>query len=325
MLSRRTLLLGAAAARPAFFHKGVNFTAEQPDRYASDAAVRLMLSLRDYGVNSVAFVPYGFTPRNQPVVRFDGSRVWERDDDLTRMAEIAHRNGLRVFLKPQLWVGGGWPGDLEFPREADREAWFRSYRPYLEHYSRLAAVIQADVFCVGCEFTKLSRNAAAWRSLIALARRNYAGPLTYAATQGVEFESVEFWDALDYIGLNNYYPLPDTLDVSASAAKVEAVQRRFGKPVIFPEAGFSSMENAHREPWAENSRRVSMEAQTRGYEAVCRAFFGKPWFHGVYWWKIGSNGAGGLQDRSHTPWRKPAMEVIRRYYSVARSAPSKRG
>jgi hypothetical protein len=34
----------------------------------------------------------------------------------------------------------------------------------------------------------------------------------------------------------------------------------------------------------------------------------------MYWWKVGSNGFGGPKDRSHTPWRKPAMEVVRKWY-----------
>ena len=30
----------------------------------------------------------------------------------------------------------------------------------------------------------------------------------------------------------------------------------------------------------------------------------------MYWWKVGSNRFGGSQDGSHTPWRKPAMEML---------------
>ena len=86
--------------------------------------------------------------------------------------------------------------------------------------------IKADIFCVGTELSKLSKHDAEWRRIIGDVRKIYKGPLTYAAVQGPEFETLQFWDALDYIGLNNYYPLTDDLSASAIVAKVEAVQRR---------------------------------------------------------------------------------------------------
>ena len=92
------------------------------------------------------------------------------------------------------------------------------------HHAELAARIQADIFCVGTELSKLSVYDAEWRRIIRDVRKIYKGPLTYAAVQGPEFENLRFWDALDYIGLNNYYPLPDDLSTAAIVAKVEAVQ-----------------------------------------------------------------------------------------------------
>ena len=52
-----------------FFQKGVNFTAEGPDSYQSAKAVEMLDALLQYGVDAVALVPYGFTPRGSPTVR----------------------------------------------------------------------------------------------------------------------------------------------------------------------------------------------------------------------------------------------------------------
>jgi hypothetical protein len=268
--------------------------------------------LPEHGVNAVALVPYGFTPRNSPVVRF--GRGWERDVDLEQLSAVAHRLGMRVLLKPQVWVRPGYPGDLEFPSTADREKWFESYRLFLQHYASLAKRTQADLFSVGVEFSKLAKYEAEWRKLIDCVRESYSGPLVYAANFGPEFESIQFWDALDYIGLNNYYALPDDLSTDAVLRKVEVVQQKFGRPVIFTEAGFSSFEAPHRHPWDETPGKLSPLEQARCYEAVFRGFYYKAWFQGVYWWKVGSNGYGGAQDGSHTPWGKPAMDVISRWY-----------
>jgi hypothetical protein len=298
------------------FQKGVNFTAEWPDTYGSEGSRRALEALPSYGVNAVALVPYGFAPRAEPRISLPGPRGgWESDGGIEYLSRLAHALGLRVMLKPQLWVGGrSYPGDLDFPAPPERDAWFRQYRLFLEHYARLAARIHADVFCIGVELSKMTPYEQEWRQLIARVRELYPGPLVYGASWGPEFESVRFWDALDYIGLNNYYPLPDDLATGEVAAKVEAVQRRFGRPVVFTEAGFSSYAAPHRQPWDETPRRLAPDEQARCYEAVLGAFYNRPWFQGVYWWKVGTNGAGGAQDGSHTPWGKPAMQVLARWF-----------
>ena len=323
MRRREFLTITPAATRllartRGLFHRGVNFTAEHPEFYGSKGALGMLRRLPDFGVSSIALVPYGGSRPGQPAVRFNPARSWENDAGIRALAAEARTLGLRVFLKPQVWTGRGFPGDLDFPRADERRQWFSSYRLFLEHYARLAAAIGASLFSVGVEFARLSAHDEHWRELIAAARKIYPGPITYCACQGPEFEQLRFWDALDYIGLNNYYPLPDDLSTTGTVRRVEAVQRRFGKPVIFAEAGFASLENCHRQPWDETPRRISTGQQARCYEAVFRAFYHKPWFEGVYWWKIGTNGFGGPEDGSHTPWRKPAMEVIRRWYSGGR-------
>lgn len=318
MITRRACLglMGGAAlgAGRLPFQKGVNFTAERPDVYSSERAREILESLPKYGVNSVAFVPYGFSPQNQPVVRFNAARSWEKDESIAALSAAAHRKGMKVFLKPQVWVGRGGPTDLNYASEADRRQWFAQYRLFMEHYAELAVKIGADLFSVGVEFSQLAKQEDEWRGLIRRARQIYRGPLTYCANFGPEFETVRFWDALDYMGLNNYYPLPDDLSAGKIVTRVEGVQKRFGKPVIFPEAGFPSLERPHKQPWDETPRKLSMEDQARCYEAVFQGFYKKPWFEGMYWWKVGTNGFGGVADGSHTPWRKPAMDVVKKWY-----------
>ncbi|MFB3921342.1 MAG: hypothetical protein ACE145_06440 [Terriglobia bacterium] len=299
-----------------FFQKGVTLTAEFPDVYASEGARRMLEALPRYGVNAVALVPYGFAARGQPRVRLLGADSWESDEGLEQLSRLAHARGIKVMLKPSLWLRDGFPGDLEFSSPDDRAKWFAEYRQFLEHYARLATRIHADIFCVGTELAKLTPHEDEWRQLIARVRAVYPGPLVYAANFGTEFETVKFWDALDYVGLQEYYPLPDNLATDAVVTKVEAVQRKFQRPVIFTEAGFSSYELPNREPWNDSTNgKVAPDAQARCYEAILRAFYHKPYFQGVYWWAVRTNGQGGLEDGSHSPWRKPAMQVLARWYS----------
>ena len=43
-----------------FFQKGINYTAEYPDVYGSTAASERLVRLKEYGINAIALVPYGF-------------------------------------------------------------------------------------------------------------------------------------------------------------------------------------------------------------------------------------------------------------------------
>ena len=56
-----------------------------------------------------------------------------------------------------------------------------------------------------------------------------------------------------------------------------------------------------------------MEDQARCYEAIYKAFWGKPWFKNI----LVENRDQRLRrsgPRIDTPWGKPAMDVIRRWY-----------
>jgi hypothetical protein len=298
-----------------FFQRGVNFTAEFGAPYASVDALRQLIRLHAYGVNAVALVPYGWTRLGDPNVRIShGPRVWESDEGMEYLAREAHSLGMKVFLKPQLWVRGGSPTGVEFSDPAERAEWFRSYGQFIAYYARLATRVHADLFSVGVELAGMSGYDAEWMELIGRVRRIYPGPLVYAANFGPDFRDVKFWDALDYIGLDEYYPLPDTLSTAGLVERVKRVEARYRRPVIFTEVGFASRLDPELRPWDPARGAISLDDQARCYQAIFSAFYGKPWFDGMYWWKVGTNGEGGPDDASFTPWGKPAMNVVRRWY-----------
>lgn len=299
-----------------FFQKGVNFTAEFPATYDSGGARRMLLALRADGMNAVALVPYGWFSGNPPKVRIQGPDGWENDIGLQELARLAHANGMKVFLKPAIWRAQ----NLKFTGTQERAEWFAQYRLFVQHYAQLATRIHADLFSIGGELVHLTRDDADWRALVAQVRRWYPGPIVYAANFGEEFEHIQFWDALDAIGLQEYYPLPANLSTASVFAKVEAVQQKFHLPVIFTEAGFPSLEQGNRWPWNDSRQApVALELQKQCYEALFRAFYNQPWFEGMYWWKVGTNGYGGAEDGSLTPWNKPAMLAVQHWYAQGRT------
>lgn len=300
--------------------RGVSYLRDGFEAYYPGQTREMLASLSSYGVDAIAVVPYGFY--RQGAAEVEMGREAGDEGLYLGLMKVAHARGIRVMVKPQLWVVPGmYPGAIKVEAGRARDAWFGSYRRWIAHWARIAEKGKADLFAVGTELEHLSGDAGQWREVVREVRGLYGGALVYAANQGKDFEEMPWWDALDYIGLNEYYPLGDGLDLRPVIEKVERVQKRYGKPVILTEAGFASVAGSHREPWAEPRRPVDLEHQKRCYEAVLRAFWGKPWFAGMYWWKVSANGRGGREDRSLTPWGKPAMEVVKRYYEMGQARP----
>jgi hypothetical protein len=225
------------------------------------------------------------------------------------------------MLKPQLW-GGGFTGEIAFTDEPAFARWFALYRRWLLHYARLAELHRVEVLVIGTELEGVSGREADWRRLIADIRRIYSGRLTYAANWGLEFETLPFWDALDYLGVNMYYPLaapgetpgPDSPRLQALVGRFAALAAKHHKPVLFTEVGYPSTTMAAAEPWKEDNAPLDLELQRRCYETILTAFSAQPWFAGLYWWKWPSHGRGTPYDGSFSPIAKPAAEVVAHWY-----------
>lgn len=73
------------------------------------------------GANWIAVVPFAFTRPGTPAVRYSGKNHWwgERPDGVRETIRLAHEAGIRVMLKPQVYIPRSWTGALEFETAAD--------------------------------------------------------------------------------------------------------------------------------------------------------------------------------------------------------------
>jgi hypothetical protein len=281
-----------------FFQRGISIVADR-EAFGSETTHQILKQLREHGFDAIAITGMGRAP--------DPNGGLESEAEIELLTRRAHLLGMKVLLKPH--------HTPRWSREPNVDAWFRVHEQTMETYARLAARIHADLLSVGYEMGPAYRNEAAWRKIIARVRALYPGPLTLSPNHGEEFEGIRFWDALDYVGIDNYIPMPPGGDYTSIARYFEEVHRKTGKPILFTEAGFASVDGAGREPWAEPDRALSHEEQIRCYRAVLEAVYTQPWFHGVYWWKVDTDGLGGPHDRTLTPWRKPVMNLIREWFA----------
>jgi hypothetical protein len=292
-------------------------------------------------VDWISQTPFGWQERHDaPGLHLGGSHVmWgESDLGLEVTTRLAHERSIRVLLKPQIWLtrpqSGRWLGDLAMRSAADWQRWFDEYREFILHYARLAERTGIDALCVGAELrATVVGHEAEWRRIIADVRRVFRGRLTYAANWDGEFEELPFWDALDWIGIQAYFPLASvegpTLEELLAAWRphrevIARVQRRWGKPIVFTEIGYRSVPGAATRPWEWDPHGSSREPastdglalQARCYEAFFRAFWDESWFGGAYVWKWYPALPGEAVERSRgfTPQGKPAESVIARWY-----------
>ena len=264
-----------------------------------------------------------------------GWAFWgESDRGIEATTRMARARGIRTLLKPHLWLRDTsrdqWVGSIAMKNEADWRRWFDAYERFILHYAALARDSGMDALCIGTELAGTSGREADWRRVIADVRRSYKGPIVYAANWSDEFERVRFWDAVDYIGIQAYFPLSQSSDPSVEElvrgwqpyrAHIEAVARRYGRPVLFTEIGYKASDRATVEPWLwKSGDRTNPEAQARAYEAAFRVFWHEPWFAGMYWWKWFPHyrGALSMHEDNFTPQGKPATGVLTRWYAPAR-------
>lgn len=318
---------------PAFkdFGKGVNFTQEGFrifDGYASKEAEASLAHLKSLGVNTVALVPYGFLRHlDQPApIQLPRGAAGENDESIIHAAMAARQLGISVLLKPQIWSSAGWTGNLEM---SNPEAWnrfFQNYERWIAHYALLAEAYHLEGLCVGVELERATvGHEDRWIRMCRRLRRIYSGQLTYSANWGSEFEKLHFWKAFDLIGLDDYYSLyegdhPSDEQLLQGARKIvrkiEAVQKRFGKPVILTEVGFTSGRQPWKNPHRENRRAdPNPKDQARCYRAVLQSLTGQPWCRGIYWWKWPTYLAyGGPRNNGFTPNAKDAARVLEAWY-----------
>ena len=306
--------------RPGYL-KGISFSHEViGGGYGSAAARRELERMTATGASAVALVPYAFTRApSEPTIRF---RTLETDARLVRSARQARELGLKTVLKPHLWAGSVFHGAIEFERKERFDIWFDAYRRWMLHFARLAEVHRFDALVIGNELAGLTGHERAWRSLIEQVRRVYQGPLTYAAHWERELEHISFWDDLDWIGVNFYFPIAaegaqpavDSPQINRAAETIARVRDKYAKPVLFTEVGFPALATAAARPWEENASALDLGLQARCYSVWLERFARQPGVEGMFWWKWPSHGRGGPFDSSHSPLGKPSMGVLRDWF-----------
>ena len=239
----------------------------------------------------------------------------------------AQRHDLKVLLKPHVWVmGDGWPGEYDLETEAEWREWEITYANYIMTYAHIADSMGVDMLAIGTEFRiPAVEREAYWRGLIRRVKQVYKGKLTYAANWD-NYHKVTFWDQLDYIGVDAYFPInnADTPSVEELEKgweplykELKAFSKKYQKPMLFTEYGYQSVNGAAGEHWNidKSHQSINMKTQANAYQALFNTFWKEDWFAGGFFWKWHlTENRGGPSNGDFTPQGKTAAQVIAQHY-----------
>ena len=282
--------------------------------------------------NYAAVMPFGFI-RNleHPDIVFNTDRQWfgETAAGAKQYIEELRKQGIKIMIKPQIWVWHGeFTGDIMMTSEANWKALEAAYTKFIMAYANLAQETKSEVFCIGTELELFIKyRPEYWLALIDQIKAQYTGKLTYAANWN-EFSKTPFWNQLDYIGIDAYFPVSDQKTPSEEdcikgwqehKSMIKYIAEENKIPVLFTEYGYRSVDYSGKEPWNydRNLGAANMQAQINTTTALFKTFWNEDWFAGGFLWKwfIKHDEVGGENNSMFTPQNKPLEAVLKAHYA----------
>jgi hypothetical protein len=279
----------------------------------------------------IAIIPYAYSKENEAAVHYNYDGQWRGEgiEGTYECAQMAQELGLKMMLKPHVWVvGQGWPGNFDLGSEKEWLEWEKTYREYILEYAKIADSMKIDLYSIGTEYRiAVVKRPCFWEKLIDEVREIYKGKVTYASNWD-NYKKVGFWSKLDYIGVDAYFPLSNTANPTLKELKrawkpIEAdlalLSIKESKPILFTEYGYKSVEHATTRQGLheESSLKTSPDNQQLAYEALFETIWSQDFMAGGFFWKwhlYSDETIGGETNRRFTPQGKRAEKTIAKWY-----------
>lgn len=238
-------------------------------------------------------------------------RMYATDEQFERAIQIAHRLGLEVEIRPQVFgPNEEWSGTF---RPADPQKWFSSYGDLLVRYAGIAQRNGVERLFLTNEGGQINTDPSFrpyWIDIIARVRAVYSGEIgVNAMLRNNEFDAnsneaprLVQGDLLDFIGLSVYSPLtgkanPTRMELEAAwtrnvdgrnlLAEIAAVHQKYNKPLKISEIAYSARDGGNMAPWDLNkSGQLDYQEQTDATISMLAALAktGWSWYEGTDIW-----------------------------------------
>jgi len=286
------------------------------DAYIWEKAIQEMY---EAGIRDFTVITYRFVNEDTGTIRNTSlyNLAPPPDDSLIiSVIEYGIKLGMTVNLNPFIEIdnpysiGHKWRGDIDFSGN-ELQDFFMNYRKYMLDMAYVAKKAGATRLYIGSELKTLSSKPEAyqlWLKVINDVRQIYesSGTLSYAANYN-EYKRVLFWNQLDEIGIDAYFPLASTFQAKglnnpssnimvANWEKHLAILKKFSeqykKPIIISEWGAVPYDLTSCQPWNwAPSTTHDIEEQTNAYKATLEAIKHQgDWLEDVQFWHWGMTG-----------------------------------
>jgi serralysin len=348
-----------------FTWEGISLPSYWGGSFRTTSGLAAMGAIKATGANTISLIPNFFQANgtsNDMHLNLDPNNQWNSESDtfaqVKQAIQDAVASGFHVVVKPHVerddrgTVGGDAWRALITP--SDPALWFQNYKNMMVEYAKVAEAGGASMFVVGTEMrsmtdpTKVCSDGKTytekWIEIIDAVREVFHGKVTYAATDD-EALKVQFWDHLDYIGVDAYFSMaPDgtydpTLEqlidawikpsVNWNSKAVygdvpvvdvwKTLSEQWSKKVIFTEVGYGSYNGVNLSPGAlfEGNGYDPIE-QELCYKALYHVMenYGGQWLDGALLWSYQTTlDPVYVDETDYTPQNKPAEAVITAGYS----------
>ncbi|WP_091405638.1 glycoside hydrolase family 113 [Aquimarina amphilecti] len=314
-------------------HRGMSVFGWNRDKDNANAINDLIKS----NIEWVAVIPFLDQENEQTLTMRVPKEIgrWSRRDSLhIKTINALKKKNIHIMLKPHLWLSSGWRSNITHSNELNWNIWFESYRANMIHYAKIAALTEVELFCIGTELkSSLKAQPDKWKSLVKEIKNIYKGKLTYAANWDGEYELIDFWNEMDYIGIQAYFPLTQNQNPDITTVKkgwethinmLKPLSEKHNKPILFTEVGYKSEASGTIRPWEWGSalsilsKQKSDKTQQIAFEALYQELWNEEWFAGTYiWqWNIRSKKENAAKDLDFSPRYKAAENTIAKWYST---------
>lgn len=260
------------------------------------------------------------------------------DRDIQSFVEYAHKNNVKVCLKPMLNCEDNmWRAFINFPDLNMNETniywqkWFDSYKHYILYYAELAEELNCEMLCIGCEMLGTERREYEWRYLIKEIRKVYSGKLIYNTNHDHE-DDISWIDDLDYIGTSAYYPVGENgidkenmiKEWTKIKDRLDNIARKYNKKYLFMEVGCRSAEECSKHPWdfSDINAKWNEDEQALFYETCLETFSSDKNFAGIFWWDwstfIYDSRTQAEKDTGFNIHLKKAEKIVKNWYKKLR-------
>lgn len=334
-----------------FNFAGFSYTSFDSGGFGKGRSINAVADLKSQiGNNWIALIVFEFqssaasndiAPNFSGINPVNGSSWYmtSTENDINAAIEDSRTSGMKILLKPHVDLySGEWRASIQPDNEGK---WFSSYKKMLVKYAQLAESKNIEALCIGTELVTAtqSKYSSYWNEIIDTVKKVYSGTLTYssnwngAPSFGInipEYEQIQFWQLLDYIGIDGYFPVAEegyvTIPTESAAdamlaqyvARIHSFAKNKNKQFIITEIGVQSAKGALSKPWDYSvgsgpSAISDTAAQNFYYNFVIKNFGDNPLCAGMFWWHWESV-ISANERTNYTPRNKPAAKTVKQFY-----------